>query len=155
MSIPIKVCKIPNKVMLGIFFLQFWRDFFIFQVIPKQILHLRVSLIIFNLIINQQNPNKSKKIYVRTNFNLKMSKLLGQVGRVDNKSTCPILFLSILRYQVGRVHPIWTYVQNLKFFFKSVPKVQGTQGEPNLDMSKISQIFFRSLVEFSTTFFLF
>ena len=46
-----------------------------------------------------------------------MSKLFGQVGRVDNKSTCPNLFLSILGYQVGRVHPIWTYVQNFVVFF--------------------------------------
>ena len=102
-SIPIKVCKIPNQVMLGIFFLWFWRDFFIFQVIPKEVLHLRVSLIIFNLIINQQNPNNCKKIFIRTIFNWKMSKLFGQAGRAHNKRTCPNLILSILRYQVGRV----------------------------------------------------
>ena len=65
MSIPIKVCKIPNMVMVGMFFLWFGRDFFIFKVIPEKILHLKVSLVKFNLNINQQNPNKSEKMYVK------------------------------------------------------------------------------------------
>ena len=53
MSIPTKVCKIPTMVMVGIFFLWFLRDFFIYQVNPKEILHLKVSLIIFKLNFNQ------------------------------------------------------------------------------------------------------
>ena len=39
-----------------------------------------------------------------------MSKLFGQVGRVENRSTCPNFFLSILGFQVGR-DSVWTYVQ--------------------------------------------
>ena len=58
---PVKVCKIPNMVMVVIFFLWLGRDFFMFLVIPEKILHLKVSLIIFILVINQLNPNKSKK----------------------------------------------------------------------------------------------
>ena len=42
-----------NMVMVGIFFLWFGRDFFVFQVIPKEILHLKVSLMISCMIINQ------------------------------------------------------------------------------------------------------
>ena len=66
-----------------------------------------------------------------------MSKLFGQVGRVDNRSTCPNLFLSILGYQVGRVHPIWTYVQNfVVFFFESVPQTI-LENFPSLSLTTI------------------
>ena len=53
MSIPLIVSKIPNMVMVGIFFL--WFSF-------------KVSLTISNLIIDQQNPNKIKKTDIRKNF---------------------------------------------------------------------------------------
>ena len=46
----------------------FGRDFFIFQVIPKEILHLMVSLIISNLIINQQNPKRCRCSRTKANF---------------------------------------------------------------------------------------
>ena len=36
----------------------------IFLVIPIEILHSKVSLVLFNLIINQENTNKIRKIYV-------------------------------------------------------------------------------------------
>ena len=43
------------------------------------------------------------------NFMSKMSKLLGEVGRVDRRIFVLTCFLSILGY---RVDPFWTYVQN-------------------------------------------
>ena len=110
-------------------------DFFIFQVIPKEVLHLRVSLIIFNLIINQQNPNNCKKIFIRTIFNWKMSKLFGQAGRAHNKRTCPNLILSILLGRQG--NPIWTYVQNFIVFSfhllltEILKKLKGIDNERN------------------------
>ena len=39
---------------------------------------------------------------------------IGRQGR--KQSTCPNLFLSILGYQVGRVDPVWTYVQTFVVF---------------------------------------
>ena len=53
MSIPIEVCKISNMVMLGIFLQWFGRDLFIFKVIPKEILHFKVSLMTSNMTFNQ------------------------------------------------------------------------------------------------------
>ena len=45
-------------------YLWFGRDFFIFYVIPKEMLNLKMSLMISSMIINQQYSYKSKKIYV-------------------------------------------------------------------------------------------
>ena len=39
---------------------------------------------------------------------------IGRQGR--KQSNCPNLFLSILGYQVGRVDPVWTYVQTFVVF---------------------------------------
>ena len=50
-----------------------------------------------------------------------MSKLFGQVGRVDNRSTCPNFFLSILGFQVGRLDPVWTCGQTCIIFFGTLP----------------------------------
>ena len=50
------------------------------------------------------------------NFISKMSKLFGKVGRVQ-EHICPKLFLSILGFFIGRVDPLWTYVQNIVVFF--------------------------------------
>ena len=41
---------------------------------------------------------KVRKSMFKDKIQLKMSKLFGEVGRVDNRSTCPNLFLSILCY---------------------------------------------------------
>ena len=97
MPIPTKVCKIPNMLMVGIFFRQFGRDFFTFKVPPKEILHSQVSLIIFNWIINQQNPNKIK--------------LFGQVGRVENRGLDPY---QGTRY-LGQI--LFGHMSKLSYFF--------------------------------------
>ena len=47
----IKVYKIPNMVMVGIYFFWFGKDFFISLVILMKILYLKKSPIVFNLII--------------------------------------------------------------------------------------------------------
>ena len=54
---------------------------------------------------------------LRANFWSKMSKLIGQVGRVGRKIYVQTKFCPYQGVQVGRVGPLWTYVQTFAVFF--------------------------------------
>ena len=82
-----------------------------------EILHSKVSLIIFNLIIIQQNPYKIEKTYGQEQtFFFKMSNLFGQVGRVENRVIVKTYFCPYQGTgQVGQTQ--FGHMYNLSYFF--------------------------------------